>query len=722
MPESALASALAEPHPPLSCVAVLLGVWLMLCAGLWPLSLRSAQEPPSAPEPTSASANQEQPGAQRADEAAAGASSRMNITLTPSLSADNLLLSVWEAFRTRDVQRLASFVQSAQGHLLEDYPQFWYLQATLKSVDPAAVARFLKQYPDSPLSARLRADWLRHLADQQDWRAFGAEYPALTEPNAELACANLRGRLATGAAESAERRAEITTEARSAWLNAKGSHDLCNDLVDALEAANALTQDDLWQRMRVLLANNFVSAAKHVNTLLPSSQALAEKALGAAAQNPQRFLDKHTVNVKTRAGRELTLYALARLARGDAVAAVDAWSGKQDAFSEAERNYMWALLGFRGAQDHESNALIWFRQAGSAPLTEEQAAWRVRAALRQADWNEVLLTIGNMAAAQAEEPAWRYWKARALQATKEGAQAHALFMELSKQVNFYGVLAREELGPVLSNPQEPWKPAEAEVGALENKIGLQRALTLFRLGLTEEAREEWRYALRGFDDKQLLTAAEIARRANWYDRMISAADRTTSMHDFSMRYPVPYRDALSAGARAQQLDEAWVFGLVRQESRFIADARSSAGAMGLMQLMPATARWVAQRMGLGKFSSAEIRTVETNATLGSYYLKHVLDELGHPVLATAAYNAGPNRARRWMGEKPLEGAIYAETIPFSETRDYVKKVMANASIYAAQFGHQLLSLKERLGTIPARANGSVVDASEQPVLVQMSEP
>lgn len=627
----------------------------------------------------------------------------------PALSAESSLVSVLEAFRARDLPRLALLAQSQQGRLLEDYPQYWLLQATLKTADAALIQRFLKQYPDSPLTVRLRSEWLRQLAERQDWHVFAAEYAAVTEPDPELACAALHARIAASVDAKSAAAAEAIKEARAMWLSAKGSHDFCNELIDPLDAANALSDEDLWQRVRTLLNNNFVTAAKRVSGFLPPAQAIAEKALNAAAQNPQRFLDKHAGNLKTRANRELTIYALARLARGGAVAAVDAWSGKLEAFSEADQAYVWAMLGFRGAQDHAAQALSWFRQAGNATLTEEQAAWKVRAALRVQDWHEALLAIAAMSATQADEPAWRYWKARALLATKEGAQASAMFIELSKQVNFYGLLAREELGPVLSNPQEPWKPGESEIAALEAQPALQRALTLYRLGLLDDAREEWRFASRGLDDKLLLTAAEIARRAGWYDRMIYSADRTKETHDFSMRYPMPYREALETGARAQQLDEAWVFGLVRQESRFIADARSSAGAMGLMQLMPATARWVAQRMGLGKFSGGEIREVETNATLGSYYLKHVLDELGHPVLATAAYNAGPNRARRWTDIKPMEGAIYAETIPFSETRDYVKKVMANASVYAAQFGHRLLSLKERLGTIPPRANASLTD-------------
>ena len=175
------------------------------------------------------------------------------------------------------------------------------------------------------------------------------------------------------------------------------------------------------------------------------------------------------------------------------------------------------------------------------------------------------------------------------------------------------------------------------------------------------------------------------------------------MHDFSLRYLAPYREVLKTRARQMNLDEAWVYGLIRQESRFIVDARSSAGASGLMQLMPATAKWVAKKMGLKGYRSADVTEVDTNVSLGTYYLKHVLDTLdGQPVLASAAYNAGPGRARAWRPDSAIEGAIYAETIPFNETRDYVKKVMSNASYYAHNFSQQMQSLKQRLGTIGPR--------------------
>ena len=223
--------------------------------------------------------------------------------------------------------------------------------------------------------------------------------------------------------------------------------------------------------------------------------------------------------------------------------------------------------------------------------------------------------------------------------------------------------------------------------------------------MKSEGLREWQFAIRDMNDQQLLAAAELARAANVPDRAISAAERTVMLHDFSQRFPTPYRDNLRVSAKAEGLDEAWVYGLIRQESRFMADAKSRVGAAGLMQLMPATARWAAKRVGMSEFSPNRVADIPVNLALGSYYLRHVLDDLGHPVLATAAYNAGPGRARRWRSDAALEGAIYAESIPFNETRDYVKKVMANAWFYAHQAGIANISLKRMMGTVPGRSDG-----------------
>jgi soluble lytic murein transglycosylase len=218
-----------------------------------------------------------------------------------------------------------------------------------------------------------------------------------------------------------------------------------------------------------------------------------------------------------------------------------------------------------------------------------------------------------------------------------------------------------------------------------------------------EASKEWAWALRGFDDRQLLIASEVAQRNNMYDRSIMAAERTQQMHDFNLRYPAPYRDVLQSRLREHGLEEAWVYGLMRQESRFATHAKSDVGAAGLMQIMPATARWVAKRLGMRDYRKALLHQMDVNLKLGTYYMKNVLSSLdNNPVLASAAYNAGPGRARDWRADGPLEAAIYIETIPFDETRDYVRKVMSNTVYYAKLFGQSTFTLKQRMGVIAGK--------------------
>jgi soluble lytic murein transglycosylase len=230
--------------------------------------------------------------------------------------------------------------------------------------------------------------------------------------------------------------------------------------------------------------------------------------------------------------------------------------------------------------------------------------------------------------------------------------------------------------------------------------GIRRAVALYRMDLRTDARAEWSWAVHNLDDKHLLAAAEVARRHGIYDRAIGTAERTVQLHDFNLRYLAPYRAELEPHIRENDLDEAWVYGLMRQESRFATQAKSGVGAAGLMQIMPATARWVARKLGMKGYRRALIHELDTNLRLGTYYLKTVLSRFdNNPVLASTAYNAGPSRAQQWRGKIPLEGAIYAETIPFDETRHYVKKVMSNTVYYAKLFGQPVESLKQRLGVI-----------------------
>jgi len=373
--------------------------------------------------------------------------------------------------------------------------------------------------------------------------------------------------------------------------------------------------------------------------------------------------------------------------------------------------------GNRAARRLNPRALSWFTEAAAssepAALTDAQLGWKTRAALRAGDWELVLGTIEAMSLAEQQAGVWRYWKARALKAAGKPTEANAILAPLSTEHNFYGQLAEEELGVTIGAPTESHKATAQEIAMIERLQGVRRALVLYRLNLRTEATREWAWVIRDLDDRRLLAAAEVARRNGIYDRAIHTADKTVQYHDFSLRFLAPHRDALRELLSQQELDEAWVYGLIRQESRFVSDAKSSAGATGLMQLMPGTAKWVAKRLGMRK-PPKTLAEVNTNLTLGTYYLKHVLTiSDNQPLLASAAYNAGPSRAWQWRDEKPLEGAIYAETIPFSETRDYVKKVLSNSMYYASTFGHSVTTLKQRLGVVASKLNGDALAEKEK---------
>ena len=617
---------------------------------------------------------------------------------------DEDFLAARDAYEANNAARLDTHARRLKGHLLEPYVAYWQLSIRIDGASPEEMRGFLALYRDSPLSERLRSEWLKSLAERGEWELFGAELPRLASRDVEITCYALRYRMLTAP--------EATLpEARSLWFLTRDLPDSCTPLLNALVTSGAIPTEDLWSRIRVSLETGRVTQARRIAEWLPAGEAPERRSLERAASNPAGFLERVTPNLKSRADRETVMFAVHRLARVAPSQAARHWTRLEDRFSPEERAYVWGMVAYLGAMRHDPAALSWYARAGD--LSDVQRAWNVRAALRARSWQDVLVAVDAMSDRERAISAWRYWKARALKELGRTDEANGILQPLATEFGFYGQLALEETGRRIAAPSTAWKPGAEELRAMGQRIGLRRALELYRLNFRTEANAEWAWAIRGFDDRQLLAAAEIARRHEVCDRAINTAERTVGLHDFELRYLAPYRDVLKAHTTELALDEAWVYGLIRQESRFITDAQSVAGASGLMQLMPETARWVAKRLGLKNWRWSQVTEVGTNVGLGTYYLRHVLDALdGQPVLASAAYNAGPTRARTWRPETAMEGAVFAETIPFTETRLYVKNVMANATYYAHSFSQQLQSLKQRLGTVGPRQDGEGAPESD----------
>jgi soluble lytic murein transglycosylase len=611
-------------------------------------------------------------------------------------------LAAREAFVKGDRTKLAKALSGLKTHPLLPWAHYFQLVQRLDDGSDAGIADFIERHDGTYLAEKLRGDWLRYLVKHEDWAEARVQYVHLQRPDMDAQCRGLDARVHIGEPDAAN-------EAVNLLAGAAALTDACKSPFDRLADSGRLGTDAVWDRLRRQLVQGKLKEARMLDGWLPANEALPWRTVDSIADHPAKYLTKLPDNLaSSRRERELAAFAVLRMARSDVHVAAARWKDIENRFPAAERAYVWGRLAQFAAQSHQAEASGWYDQAESlgARLDEDQRAWRVRAALRAGQWDSVRRAIVSMPEAQANQPEWIYWQARALSANGQGDAAKPLYTRIADQTGFYGILAGEALGRNFVPPPRAPAPTAAELAEAATQPGLQRGLALIRLDLRIEGIREWNWVLSGLNDRQLLAAAELARRNEVIDRSINTADRTRAEHDFALRYPTPYFDQVAPRARQVGLDPAWVYGLMRQESRFITDAKSGVGAKGLMQLMPATAKWVAKKIGMTHYHPTKVTEMDINVTLGTNYMRMVMDSLDdHPVLASAAYNAGPGRARKWRAEKPLEGAIYAETIPFNETRDYVKKVMANAIAYAALIGGGSHSLTARLGTIRPRGFG-----------------
>lgn len=610
--------------------------------------------------------------------------------------ADTAIQQARQAFVDRNlagVERAARDVPA--DHVLTPYLEYWRLALSDRN-DDARVADYLARYPGSRLADVLRGDWLKSLGAREAWSRYLQEYPLLAKPDPAQQCYARR-------AEWAQGNISRQREAVALWFTGRDMPSACSPLFRQLIELQLINQEDIWRRVRLALDADNPNVAKAVASLSSSASSLDPVALEQAGRDPARLLNSNRLDVSQRGDLEILLYALDQLAKQKSSDAERELRKRLPELSAADAGAAWARLATRAARRHEPVALAWYQLAGSVAVNDFQREWWVRSALRASDWAAVQRVTDSMGDALQGQPVWRYWRGRALKANGQRVAANALFLALSREHHYYGQLAQEELGPVMQASPVNIKVGGEDIAAISQDPGIARALALHALGLRSDAGQEWNWAIRGFSDRQLLAAAELARRMEWYDRAINTAERTRDLHDFELRFVAPYRELAQQAARDNQIDEAWVFGLMRQESRFINFAKSSVGASGLMQIMPATARWIAQRLGIRGFDPSDMQEPARNIQFGAYYLKYVQTRLDDsPVLATAAYNAGPSRAQRWRDAKPMESAVYIESIPFAETRDYVKKVMSNAMYYAMRFGQPSVLLKDRLGVVPAR--------------------
>ncbi len=589
---------------------------------------------------------------------------------------------------------------------LADYPLYPYLlyrdltQRLAK--DPAAEVRsFLKTYNDSPLAGRLRNAWLQQLAKEQRWADFLQDYRPTDDVT--LVCWQRQALLHTEQGDQALRGIE------QLWLSGTALPTACDPLINLWASQGGLTPERLWQRFALAMNQGGQRLARQLQTLLPANDQATAALWLAVNDNPRLLLDANRFELNNPHTLDILLQGLHRWSRMDSVSAAPAldilkarYRLNGEPWTALERQIAVFMAG-RGHPD----ALRRLTTLPTTAVDTQVREWRVRIALRQGDWNAALNWLDQLAPQEREDLRWQYWRARALEATGRHDDAQRLYRQLAGQRDYYSFLAADCLTLPYQFNDNPLRVPDKELDSLEQLPGLQRARELYLLGRLPEAMAEWSYSTERLSPEDLKKAAKLAQRWGWHYQAIVTLARTGYWDDLELRFPLPYGEQVAAGTRLNSLDPAWVYAIMRQESNFRTDATSSAGALGLMQLLPATGQRVAQELQHSPPGSNDLLQADLNIRYATLYLRQTLDHFqGSLLLTTAAYNAGPDKVLEWLPEQgTLAADVWAETIPYTETRKYVQRVMEYATLYGRRLGSGS-SISTRLGRIPARSQAT----------------
>ena len=619
-------------------------------------------------------------------------------------------LAARQALDSGDMQTYQDLADQLRDYPLYPYLRYDELRKRIADASTSEIRDFLSRYSDSVVSSRLRAAWLPALISAKQWQTYLQEYrPYPNEQGVALRCYELLARYHANAGQPVP--ASWYAEVQELWLTGRSQPGKCDGVFKLWRAAGHLTPDLSWQRIRLAMDSRQTDLADILAKELDADDRQWLQRFQRIRNNPADMFGHADFKHDSPKVRDILRHGIKRLARSDAAQAAGHWQRIKatHAFTPEDINTTESDIAIYAALQRLPQALEWL-----AAITPDQASarvreWRVRAALARQDWQAVRVAIDVMPAAEREDEQWRYWRARALEqlgtvtsGTAPDTNPEQIYTSLAQQRSYYGFLAADRLRQPYMLNDRPIEFTEAELEKVSKLPGIMRCRELYQLDLIPSARREWDYVTASLGERERQLAAVIASRWGWYDRSIFTLAKAEHNDDLELRFPTAFRDQVLASAKQQDLDPAWVYGVIRQESAFMPDARSSAGALGLMQLMPATGKQTAKLLNSPLRNISDLLEIDKNIQVGSAYLRHVLDKNNdHQALATASYNAGPTRVRQWLPDNTQKSDIWVENIPFTETRNYVQQVMAYSAIFGQRLGRAIVPLRERMPDVPA---------------------
>lgn len=614
--------------------------------------------------------------------------------------------------RAYQAYRDGKFTQAATlGRGLEDYLLYPYLRYESLShelevgkdpvVEMVAIRGFLKTYADTNVGEKLRREWLLRLARAGQWHAFLDDYTP--QSSIALRCAHISARIATDASNANE--AALKTEAIEIWTTGKSLPSTCSGIDDWLARRGVLTHELIRQRLDLALAESNTALAAQLAGHLPESNAALLKLWPKVLDKPSKGLTDPLLKPDNTLTRAILRSGIERLAKANAIKADGEWMQRRGKyhFSEAESAAVAANIAIAAAHQERIEAPRLLDKIPDSIVRADVQRAKLVTALERSDWQRLEQWTRQQPADDMEKLSWRYWRARALQKLNMRADAEQIFRELAEERDYYGLLAAEHLKQSYRFAHMPTAANQQQIDAFLKRPGIVRAQELRDLGFDAAAREEWNFEIDKMERNELLVAAAAAHSVQWHERAIATLGKAKVYDDLDIRYPVAFQTLVEQYARQRGLEPAVMLSFIRSESAFNELARSPAGALGLMQVMPATGRRTAKGLGLAHFSSGDLLKPMDNVMIGSAYLRDMLDLFdGNLAMAAAAYNAGPQRVDQWRPpHNCVDADIWVDTIPFTETRRYARNILFGTALYQMRLKEEIKPISERVAVVHA---------------------
>ena len=634
------------------------------------------------------------------------------LAASPAVLADDALDSQRELFERvyADVERgnwgsvetlAASERESLDKYVLYPDLRAAWLRANLSKIDHGQVEDFLNRYGVLKPARELRYNYALHLARIGHLDSYLSIYQQFYQglDVAKLDCLALQAELQAG------RAARVVNRAVDLWTVGESQVNECDPVFQFLSNQNHLHQTQYIRRFELAIDAREFSIARWLGKSIDQRHIDIASQWLAAQRNPESFVRNDKKWTNDAATREQLVYAIERITYDDPELALTLWAGisKGKRFNAEQELRTSRHIALWTARDNLPGAYELLIKLPVAAQNDEVMRWRARSSLRKHNWSNLLADIDAMSAAELGTEEWRYWRGITLRRNNRIPEGEAVLAELATERSYYGFLAADELGLPYALGGSAFVADEQRLVELGDRPDLTRARELFRVGLDGRGRSEWDATVSYFDKADKMQAAILAHRWGWHSRAIAAAASVGDYDDLSLRYPMPYDETFQEYAADASISSTWAYGVARSESLFMRDVRSSAGAIGLMQLMPATGRKVAREIKLPYSGVNTLTDAQSNIRLGTTYLGQMADRYGgNQVLATAAYNAGPHRVDAWLPQVgDLDARVWIENIPFNETRGYVRRVLAAETIFHWRMTGEVRRLSDEMLVVSA---------------------